>query len=216
MKFTLQDIFHHSDYKLTIFKPEEIAAIELFERRGKPYLRDFKDGKERPAKPEEIVRQLVLKRLLDYDYAKERISVEKGVWFGSSIHEKAADVVVADKTDPRSAYIIVEVKRPKRKDGIEQLKSYCNAEGAPIALWTNGEEEVVLRRDGPNIYLNLSRLPTAHETLAQVLNEQVTLEELAARNKLVTERWTLKKIILDLENLVLANAGVDAFEEVFN
>ncbi len=215
MKFTLQDIFHDSEYKLTIFKPEEIAAIELFERRGKPYLRDFTDGKERPAKPEEIVRQLVLNRLLNLDYAKDRIAVEKGVWFGSSIHEKAADIVVADKTDPRSAYIIVEVKRPKRKDGIEQLKSYCNAEGAPIALWTNGDEEVILRRDEPNIYLNLSRIPRAGETLAQLLNEQVTIEELAARNKLVTERWTLKKIILDLENLVLANAGVDAFEEVF-
>src|SRR5207253_1801800 len=79
----------------------------------------------------------------------------------------------------------------------------------------NGDEEVILRRDEPNIYLNISRLPHARETLAQVLDEQVTIDELAARNKLVTERWTLKKIILDLENLVLANAGVDAFEEVF-
>lgn len=41
----------------------------------------------------------------------------------------------------------------------------------------------------------------------------LTIEELTERNKLVTEKWTLKKIILDLENLVLANAGVDAFEK---
>ena len=31
----------------------------------------------------------------------------------------------------------------------------------------------------------------------------------------MTERLSLKDLILDLENLVLANAGVDAFEEVF-
>ncbi len=26
-------------------------------------------------------------------------------------------------------------KKPKRKDGIEQLKSYMNAKGAPVAIW---------------------------------------------------------------------------------
>ena len=42
-----------------------------------------------------------------------------------------------------------------------------------------------------------------------------TLDDLAEHNVLVKEHTTLKKIILDMENLVLANAGVDAFEEVF-
>lgn len=216
MTFTLQDIIQHSDYSLTIFTPEEIAAIELYEKRGKPYLRDFANEKERPAKPEEIVRQLFLYRLITtYRYPAARISVEKGVQFGSSIAEKRADIVVHDKDDPTAAYIIVEVKKPKRKDGLEQLKSYCNAEGAPIAVWTNGGEEITLRRTEPNVYKNLYTIPRADQTLAEVINERVTIEELTARNKLVTEKWTLKKIILDLENLVLANAGVDAFEEVF-
>jgi type I restriction enzyme M protein len=216
MPFTLQDIVQNSDYSLKIFTPEEIAALEIHEKRGKPHLYDFTNGKERPAKPEEIVRQLVLYRLLNgYGYPKSRISVEKGVQFGASIHEKRADIVIHDKDDETAAYIIVEVKKPKRKDGLEQLKSYCNAEGAPIAVWTNGGEEVILRRTDPNLYENLSGIPRADQTLAEIINERVTIEELSARNKLVTEKWTLKKIILDLENLVLANAGVDAFEEVF-
>jgi type I restriction enzyme M protein len=216
MPITLQDIIQNSDYALTIFSPEEIAAIELFEKKGRPYLRDFCNAKERPAKPEEIVRQLFLYRLLNtYNYPASRISVEKGVQFGSSIAEKRADIVVHDKDDKTAAYIIVEIKKPKRKDGLEQLKSYCNAEGAPIALWTNGGEEVTLRRLEPNVYQNLYAVPRADQTLAEIINERVTIEELTARNKLVTEKWTLKKIILDLENLVLANAGVDAFEEVF-
>ena len=43
----------------------------------------------------------------------------------------------------------------------------------------------------------------------------MTLAQLTEWDKLVTERLSLKDVILDLENLVLANAGVDAFEEVF-
>lgn len=216
MAITLQDIIQHSDYSLTIFTPEEIAALELYEKKGKPYLRDFANDKERSAKPEEIVRQLFLYRLMNtYRYPASRISVEKGVQFGSSIAEKRADIVVHDKDDPTAAYIIIEVKKPKRKDGLEQLKSYCNAEGAPIAIWTNGGEEITLRRTDPNLYESLPGIPRADQTLAEIINERVTIEELTARNKLVAEKWTLKKIILDLENLVLANAGVDAFEEVF-
>jgi len=57
-------------------------------------------------------------------YPKERIAVEKPVYFGSAIHEKAADIVVWEKDAPTTPYIIVEVKKPKRKDGLEQLKSY--------------------------------------------------------------------------------------------
>jgi len=37
------------------------------------------------------------------------------------------------------------VKKPKRRDGLEQLKSYCNTEGAPIAVWTNGAEVVIAK-----------------------------------------------------------------------
>lgn len=147
MSYTLADILQTSDYSLTIFTAEEIAALELYDKRGKPYLRDFASNRERPAKPEEIVRQLFLYRLMNtYRYPASRISVEKGVQFGASIAEKRADIVVHDKDDPTAAYIIVEVKKPKRKDGLEQLKSYCNAEGAPIAVWTNGGEEVVVHR----------------------------------------------------------------------
>ena len=58
-------------------------------------------------------------------------------------------------------------------------------------------------------------IPHAGHTLSELLNERWTLEHLAEHNILVREQTTLKKIILDMENLVLANAGVDAFEEVF-
>ena len=61
-KYTIPDVLKGTDYALTIFDEQEKSAIKLFDRKGKPYLRDFVDEKERPAKPEEIVRQLFLFR----------------------------------------------------------------------------------------------------------------------------------------------------------
>lgn len=217
--YTLHDILHNTEFRLDLFSPEEIAALELFDRKGKPALRDHISGKDRPAKPEEIVRQLFLRQLTGrYGYPKNRIRVETAVQMGRDV-SKSADILITDPDDPNAAYLIVEVKRPKEKDGIEQLKTYANATGAPLVAWTNGQKLIILHREevekGRHNFINVSRLPTAAETLADVIAEQITIEELKRRNKLITERLTLKEIILDLEDLVLANAGVDAFEEVF-
>jgi len=219
-KYRLSDIFKSSEsgYALDIFREDEIASLEesLFEKHGKPYLKCLATGKDRAAKPEEIVRQLYLGRLMrDYKYPKERLFVEKAVYFGSSVAEKRADIVIADKDDPDTAYIIVECKKPKRRDGLEQLKSYCNAEGSPIGVWTNGGEIVYLHREEPNLFKSLPDIPRADQKLSDLLAERWTIERLTKENRLVKERLTLKSIILDMEDLVLANAGVDAFEEVF-
>ena len=201
---------------MTVFKPGAAEALEIFLKRGKPYLKCFATGQDRPAKPEEIVRQLYVRMLMqEYGYPAERIALERPVQFGSAVHEKAADIFVCDKDDPNTAFIIVECKKPKRADGLEQLKSYCHAEGAPIGVWTNGGETIILYRQDPNFFRNLTDIPKASQTLSEVLAERWTLADLAEHNVLVKEQTTLKKIILDMENLVLANAGVDAFEEVF-
>ena len=212
----VEGILRGTSHALAIFRPKAIAALSIFLKRGKPYLACYATGKERPAKPEEIVRQLYVKVLMDdYGYPAERIAIEKPVQMGSNVHDKPADIVIWDKDDPTAAYIIVECKKPKRSDGLEQLKSYCNAEGSPIGVWTNGGETIHLHRRDPNYYQNLPDIPRASQTLSELLDERWTLDDLAEHNVLVTEQTTLKKIILDMENLVLANAGVDAFEEVF-
>jgi type I restriction enzyme M protein len=216
-KFTIDLIFKNSEIKhgLKLFNKNALNSIKIFDRHGKPYLTCFGSDKERPAKPEEIVRQLFIRKLmLDYGYPKERIAVEKEVWFGSGVHEKTADIVIFHK-DMEHPYIIIEVKKPERKDGLQQLKSYCNAEGSPIGVWSNGKEMVILHREEPNIFSNISDLPTIDQTLIDVIKEPWTIEKLAQENKLAKERLSLKSIIQDLENLVLANAGVDAFDEVF-
>jgi len=205
-----------SGYALDMFTPKEIAALEIVEKRGKPYLKCYATGKERTAKPEEIVRQLYLRKLIfEYGYPNDRIAIEKGVYFGSTMHEKRADIIVFEKDAPDTPYIIVECKKPRRKDGLEQLKSYCNAEGSPIGVWTNGGEALYLHREEPNLFKNLPDIPRADQKLSDLLSERWDIKRLTEGNRLVHERLSLRDIILDMEDLVLANAGVDAFEEVF-
>lgn len=201
---------------LDLFSAEEVAALEIYDRKGKPYLRCLATDKERPAKPEEIVRQLYLRRLMEsYGYSKDRMFIEKPVYFGSAVHEKAADIVICEEGEPDTVYLIVEVKKPNRKDGLEQLRSYCNAEGSPIGVWTNGKEIVYLHRQEPNLFTSLSDIPKNHQKLSDLIAERWDLKRLTAENRLVKERLSLRSIIEDMEDLVLANAGVDAFEEVF-
>jgi len=54
------------------------------------------------------------------------------VQFGTEVGTKAADIIVYTDDTKETPKIIVECKKPKRKDGIEQLKSYMNAKGAPV------------------------------------------------------------------------------------
>jgi len=200
---------------VSLFSREELSAIEnlIIEKEGKLLIKCQIKDKYKPAKPEEIVRQIIIRRLLkEYGY-QNRIDVERVVYFGSR-DSGLADIVVLhdDLTHP---YIIFEVKRPRRTDGLEQLKSYCNAEGAPIGVWSNGNEMIRLHREEPNIFVEIPRIPTASETLRDILTERWTLKWLEEHDELKQGKTTLKKILLDLEELVLGNAGVDPFEEIF-
>ena len=108
-----------------------------------------------------------------------------------------------------------QIKKPKLKDGKAQLRSYCNGTGAPIGVWTNGEQISHYNRKDPNYFEDISDIPSATQKLEDVLNERFTLKDLILRDKIANERKSLKDIILEMEDEVLANAGVDVFEEVF-
>ena len=51
--------------------------------------------------------------------------------------------------------------------------------------------------------------------IQDILNERFTWRDLVVKDKIPNEGKSLKTIILDMEDEVLANAGVDVFEEVF-
>jgi type I restriction enzyme M protein len=217
--YTINSIFKNTAirHSLELFSEADIDVIEtsIFDKNGKPYLKCLASGKDRPAKPEEIVRQLWIRSLIDrYKYPASRLAVEFPITFGRDT-SKRADIVVFDADRPNVPYIIVEVKQTKLKDGKEQLKSYCHATGAPIGVWSDGGQSYVYHRKNPNYFSELPDLPAATETIEEILAQPCTLETLIAKEKDRERKKSLKDIILEMEDEVLANAGVDVFEEVF-
>lgn len=203
-------------YDLIIFSQESIERIEskIFEKNGKTYITCLKRNKDIQAKPEEIVRQLMLDKLMyDYQYPVELLDVEYGVSFGRE--KKFADIVILNKADKTSVYCVLEIKKTTAKDWKDQLKSYTNATWAPLAVRTNGVEINYYERLNPNYFEPLSDIPRVDETIDDVKNERFTYLELMLKDKLQEERKSLKSVIQDLEDEVLSNAGVDVFEEVF-
>lgn len=215
--------------KLVIYEKEEgkwyIKSHDLKEKRK--LVLDEKTGK---ISPEEIVRQLFLFELTNYyDYPMQRIKTEERVTFGRGEHKERigkADIVVYQE-DKITPWIIVEVKGPNERLNLQQLKSYLNAKGSPIGVGINGKEKTILYRPYPKQFDdNLPDIPfeTEYQQVKDtknpiievkdvILNRTWTLEELEKTNK--KEQFNLRGIIERLEELVLANSGVDSFTEIF-
>ena len=215
--FNLTKILQDTKYSLDVFNKKTILDLEkkIFVKDDKPHINCLIREKAIQLKPEEIVRQLYLSKLItEYKYPKKIIKVEYPVRFGRDT-KKSADIVVFDKNNPTSPYIVIENKKPKLKDGKDQLKSYCNATGAPIAVWTNGEQISHYNRKDPNYFEDITNIPTFDQTLEELITEKYTWKNLLINDKVLKENKSLKKIIIDMEDEVLANAGVDVFEELF-
>lgn len=218
---TLSEILKDSNYKLTQFSLPEQQKLEQriktkTDTKGNeiPYIQCLVRKKDIKLTPEELIRQLYLQVLMDdYGYPATRMELEYAVSFGRE--KKRADIVIFDKDQTTSPFIIVELKKPKLKDGKEQLKSYCNGTGAPIGVWTNGDSISFYHRKDPNYFEDLPAIPKVTEKLSDILSERWTIDDLIAKDKLVNERKSLKDLILEMEDEVLAGAGVDSFEELF-
>jgi len=218
MTDVLREILRDSHYNLTIFTKEEINQLKKIINfkldKNKPYIKCLIRDKDILLKPEEVVRQLYIMKLLNhYQYPKEKIRLEYPINFGREV--KYADIVVFDKDRPNVVYIVVELKKPKLLDGKRQLRSYCNATGSPIGVWTNGEQISHYNRKDPNYFEDITDIPNIFQTLEDIIKERFTLKDLIIKDKIPNEGKSLKTIILEMEDEVLANAGVDVFEEVF-
>ena len=174
---TLNELFKNTNYDDTLFSAEIKAAVEtrIFMKsvRGAavPYITCAIRDKEIKLTPEEAVRQLYIYKLMnEYGYAASRIQLETPIHFGREV--KRADIAIMDKDRPMVPYIIVELKKPKLTDGKEQLKSYCNATGAPIGVWTNGEQISCYNRKDPNFFEEISDIPKAMQKLSDIIKWQ--------------------------------------------
>ncbi len=225
MKIT--DILSKDEFrKLTLFSEQEIT---WFEDRIYQGVND--DGKqvarvnciirekEIEVKPEEIVRQLYVHKLIEeYGYPKGRIELEKIVPMGRN-EEKRADIVIYEDDSKTAPYIVVECKAPGKKKVIGQLEGYCKTLGASIAVEIDGGEvrEYYFNRQSSQNknykFEKIDRIPKFNETLVQILNHRFTIKDLIIEDEKNTK--SLKDVILELEDKIFANFGGDVFEEVF-
>ena len=214
--YSLEELFRNTKHSSSIFSADEITAIEdaITLKGSVPYIKCLIRKKDVRLTPEEAVRQLYIHKLInDYGYSTEQIRLEHAIHFGREV--KRADIVIFEKEHPDSEYIIAEVKKPKLTEGKEQLRSYCNATGAIIGVWTNGEDISYYHRKEPNHFENIPDIPNSSQKLRDILRERWTMQTLADKDRLRDGKKSLKALIQEMEDEVLANAGVDVFEEVF-
>lgn len=218
----IDKIFHHQE---TAYGLKEFSGIDLQEalviteeEKGIYLVRDLKSGGKRlvyneekkQGRPEEIIRQLWLYKLHHfYKYPFDRIETEKSVHFGREIQAKAADIVIYKK-DKITPYIVVEVKNPFEKKGVDQLKGYLNAEGSEIGVWSNGNEKVILYRQYPKEFQQdtLSDLPRADQTIDDLFEIKKSWNDL-------NPKFDFVEIVKRIEELALAGSGANVFEEIF-
>ncbi len=120
--------------------------------------KDFATGKHIDlSKPEEQVRQEYEQILIEsYNYPKKDIDIEVRIPRGSGHFPDKADIVIyqsGGRRDPARDIIgIVEAKRPTKKDGIAQLKSYMTATSTIWGVWTNERDIAYLYRKNTQIF----------------------------------------------------------------
>ena len=167
------------------------------------------------AKPEEKVRQWWIYRLKEvYGYDFDQLDVEVKVKVGSSEAKKRADIVVYKDSKKLVPRIFIEVKKPDRKDGIDQLKVYMNATGCRLGLWSNGQPpHVYLLRIEPKegeeeaTWRELRNIPRKTEKLDDI-DSPITRKELEPLSDFLS-------IVEDCEDHIKAHEGSDPFDKLF-
>lgn len=141
------------------------------------------------------------------------MSLEVDVKMGSS--SKSADIIIyknSDNKDKENILLIVEIKKPDENlsEGIDQLESYIQALPTYLGVWTDGNEENVRYRNPNNKYKfeRFKRVPKFVETIDDVLSTYLKKKDLI-------DIIDLRSTVSMLEQKVLANDGVNAFDEIF-
>jgi type I restriction enzyme M protein len=167
------------------------------------------------AKPEEVVRQVFLVWTQEtLKYPLRRVQIEWPVQMGHDEEKERADIVIFNDDAYTDPYIIFELKKPDSKEGLEQLRSYLRWTGCFFGCWSNGTDHSFQLREedrdtkkGPYRFRDIPRLPKLDEDLGDILRP-LTFSELIPIQD-------MRALIERLEHDALANAGVNAFDELF-
>ncbi len=160
------------------------------------------------------MRQWWLFRLAEvYGYSFDQMAVEVPIIVGSSEAKKKADIVVYTNNKRVTPRLFIEVKQPKRLDGIEQLKVYMNSTGTSLGVWSNGEHHSYLLRNNPKHpgeeadWRELRNIPGKSEQLADV-DTPLLRSDLEPTTDFLS-------VVRECEDYIKAHEGADPFDEIF-
>lgn len=211
----INTVFHDQKHGLRFFQRNERVKLKLREQDDKIDIFCFKREKWVRAKPEEVVRQLFLVWIEEtLGYPLSRVGVEWAIQMGEDSGKERADIVIFTDDTCTEPYITFEMKKPKSSEGLEQLRSYLRWTGCFFGCWSNGDdhsfqlrEEDQETRKAPYKYRDIGRLPKLGEDLDDILKPLTFAELKPIQN--------MRELIERLEHDALANAGVNAFDELF-
>lgn len=108
--------------------------------------------------PEEIVRQTIILHLLDLNYPKGWISIERKI--KNHLVNKRYDIVVLNRSG--KPHILIECKalgEPIRQTTLDQITSYNYTLASPILWMSNGHENLIYHLSSQGEIKVLQSLP---------------------------------------------------------
>ena len=191
-----------------------ISLLENIISKLNKYIKCPIRKKEIRLSAEEEFRQLYLQKLItQFAYSEKNIQLEYPISLGNK--KQYADIVIFEKERPDVPYIIADFKQKSKLKARKQLELFGNATAAPILIWANEQEEFFWYKKANGYLIEIQKLLKLNEKLNQIVNQKFTIKDLEKQNQLQVQQKSLKAKILEIEDEVLANAGVDVFEEVF-
>ena len=178
---------------------------------------DFVSGLPVRATPEEVHAVQVFSRLLvnDYGYPKNQIR-SRPQWRvkvrpSDTKKEYSVDLAVfsSDHHSDDTVQIVVECKKPNRRDGRSQLQDYMRFSQARVGVWFNGEEKLFLKKSekgGQVLFEEIPNIPKFVERL-----EDIGLY----RRRDLKPTHNLKSVFKTIRNYLAANAVGITRDEVF-
>lgn len=181
------------------------------------YIVDYISGNEVKATPEEVNAVQVFSKILVEDYKYPQINIRTRPQFrvkarpSDTKKEYPVDIAVfnSDNICDNELYIIVECKKPNRKDGRKQLEIYMQLSKARLGVWYNGEQKLCLIKNVINGGITFEEIPNIPEYGERI--EDVGMY----RRRDLNAPHNLKSIFKDIRNYFAANNVGATRDETF-
>lgn len=179
---------------------------KMMEELKEGYIYDYATGKPVDSKkPEEEIRQnteidLCENHFYDKDLLDIEVKIQRGEKHSKKNKDERADIVIYKSKDKnkrnqfKDILAIIETKRPNKREGVAQLKSYMTATSSIWGVWTNGKDVEYLFKDTngeikENQFFSIPRCGESIEDIGKLSKEKlVPIKSLKPKFKRMLEK----------------------------